>query len=134
MNIGLRDQRAGLQCTVHPFPYLPNGLLILTLQSQGIHDNIEKFGGDPNRITSFGQSAGGTDTAFQIVAFGGKEEIPFQRAMYARKHCTLPSGNPAKMMKQYGIRDNRLEPQYEYRCKSKSHRRSCRPTQLHCKR
>ncbi|KAL7622116.1 hypothetical protein AAE478_007618 [Parahypoxylon ruwenzoriense] len=65
-NAGLRDQRAAFEW---------------------IRDNIESFGGDPQRVTSVGQSVGASDTSLQLTAFGGKHGVPFHQAI-------LISGGP----------------------------------------
>ncbi|KAJ5640585.1 carboxylesterase [Penicillium herquei] len=61
-NAGLRDQRAALEW---------------------IRDNIEAFGGDPNRVTAIGQSVGASDIGLHLVSYNGTRGVPFQQAMSA---------------------------------------------------
>lgn len=56
----------------------------------GVKDNIAAFGGDPDNITLFGQSAGSFNTALQTVAFGGKQGAVFKKAMYVRNKFLTP--------------------------------------------
>lgn len=59
LNVGMRDQRAGFQW---------------------IKDNIASFGGDPDSITAFGLSAGGTCISLHTMAYGGEKGVPFTKA------------------------------------------------------
>ncbi|KAF2641629.1 alpha/beta-hydrolase [Massarina eburnea CBS 473.64] len=60
-NLGLHDQRFALEW---------------------VQNNIHLFGGDKDRVTIFGESAGGGSIMHQITAYGGeKGPVPFQQAV-----------------------------------------------------
>ena len=47
-----------------------------------VKKHISKFGGDPNRVSIFGESAGGGSVMHQITAYGGRGgPVPFQQAL-----------------------------------------------------
>lgn len=55
----MRDQRAGFQW---------------------VKDHIAAFGGDPERITSFGLSSGATFTSLHLMTYAGEQGVPFTQA------------------------------------------------------
>ncbi|KAJ4482604.1 Alpha/Beta hydrolase protein [Lentinula aciculospora] len=57
LNVGLLDQRAGLEW---------------------LQRHVDKFGGDPENMTIYGESAGGASVVMHITAYGGTKPIPFK--------------------------------------------------------
>ncbi|CEL10509.1 hypothetical protein ASPCAL13627 [Aspergillus calidoustus] len=65
-NIAFRDQRLALQW---------------------LHDNIAAFGGDPDKVTIWGESAGARSLGMQLIAYDGQHDGLFRSAI-------LESGSP----------------------------------------
>ena len=70
---------------------LNSGILDQRLALEWVKKNIAFFGGDPHKVTLFGQSDGATGAGLHMTSRGGKGSIPFQRAIF---QSGGPAGDP----------------------------------------
>lgn len=57
------------------------GLLDQRLALEWVQEHIHLFGGDKNRVTVMGESAGAGSITHHLTAYGGTKPVPFQQAI-----------------------------------------------------
>lgn len=92
-NLGLRDQWKALEW---------------------IKENTQALGGDPGRVTLYGESGGGLSISLLTTAYGGERRGLFHRAIIASgPHFGLGPGDPPTAQNAFNTLTNSIGCYYE---------------------
>ncbi|CAK1554319.1 unnamed protein product [Leptosia nina] len=113
VSINYRLGPYGFMCLDLPEVSGNQGLKDQTLALRWVRDNIQEFGGDPNQVTIYGESAGAASVEFHIIS---KNEKLFNQAILSSGSIfgrwTVASVNntaPSKLARQLGYDTNDLK-------------------------
>jgi para-nitrobenzyl esterase len=76
------------------------GLLDQRMALRWVLENIEEFGGDPQNVTIFGESAGSADVCYHMASPGSRGL--FHRAISQSGGCTIRSVGPEQSLEKVG--------------------------------
>jgi para-nitrobenzyl esterase len=85
---------------------IANGVLDLILALQWVHENIEDYGGDPGKVTIFGESSGGS-LVLSLLGAPAADEF-YHKAIAHSATCVyrLPTDRSKSIAKRMGVDQN----------------------------